>query len=754
MQGSHHDGTVARSVSTPVATRTGPVTSRGTLAGDAWGGFAAMLVALPAAMAYGVAVYSTLGAGFVADGVRAGIIGALLLGLASAAIDGAPRLIASPSAPAAAVLAAAAAGMVAGQSAMAADKVIVLLGIIGAGAGLLQAVFGALGGGRLIKYIPFPVVAGYLSAVGVMIVFSQTTKFLGTPANASPLEAITEPAQWSWPAIVVGLTSSAMMVFARKIVRRIPATIAAVVTGTAVYFALGFFDRELWRLGGNRLVLGPIDAGRLLGTTALRELAHGFHSLTSADVRMVLWPALTLSVLLSVDSLKTCVIVDTLTFSRHDSNRTLLGQGIGNVAAAMFGGMAGSGTMGATLINVESGGRTRWSGIFATVFIFVAVLVLGHWMAWIPLSALAGILVVVGVRMIDWSCVHLLRQRSTVLDFVVIATVVLVAVATNLIAAAGTGVGLAIILFIRDQIRGSVIRQKSHGNQTFSKQPRLPEEQAILEECGEQTTICQLQGSLFFGTTDQLYHELAPDLATCRFLILDLRRVQALDYTATHLFEQFEAMLASRGGWLLFSRLPPRRELRDYLSAQANVDRQRNTRTFDTLDDALQWAEDQILAERLVRAPETRAMPLAEFDLLRDLVEGSALAALEACVKERHLAAGETLFRAGDPSDELFLVRRGTVRVMLPLNGSGYHTLATFGRGHFFGEMAFLSRSHRSATAIATSAADLYAISRAEFDALSRANPVIGVKVFARLARMLAERLRRTDAELRALYDA
>jgi len=106
------------------------------------------------------------------------------------------------------------------------------------------------------------------------------------------------------------------------------------------------------------------------------------------------------------------------------------------------------------------------------------------------------------------------------------------------------------------------------------------------------------------------------------------------------------------------------------------------------------------------------------------------------------------------PADELYLVRRGVVRITLPLRGGNYHNIASFGRGNFFGEVAFLDRGQRSATATATAAADLFVISRARFDEMSRAHPVVGVKVFARLARALALRLRRTDAELRALYDA
>ena len=143
-----------------------------------------------------------------------------------------------------------------------------------------------------------------------------------------------------------------------------------------------------------------------------------------------------------------------------------------------------------------------------------------------------------------------------------------------------------------------------------------------------------------------------------------------------------------------------------------------------------------------------------EFDLCREFTADHTLAALTACAEARSFTAGQVIFQAGTPADELYLIRRGVVRIVLPLGGSNYHNLASFGRGDFFGEIAFLDRGARSANATATTPVDLFVISRARFDEASRTHPLIGVKVFARLARTLALRLRRSDVELRSFYDA
>lgn len=737
------------------------VPARTGLAGDLWGGFAAMLVALPSSIAFGVTVFGTLGADGVAHGVRAGLLGAIALGLGTAAIGGAPRLISAPCAPAAAVLAALAAELLgSAPDAAGPARVIALLSLVALFSALLQLLYGFLGGGRLIKYIPYPVVSGYLSAVGVIIFLGQLPRFLGLPAGVTLAGGLLDFSLWTGTALIVGVATIGGVLLAPRLTKAVPAPILGLATGLLTYFALSLRQPDLLRVTGNPLVIGPVGGGPAALFADLAGPWQAFAGFAWSDLSTLVVPALTLSVLLSVDTLKTCVVVDALTKGRHDSNRTLLAQGTGNLAAVFLGGMPGSGTMGPTLVNVEAGGRSRGSGLFEGSFALASALVLGAAIAWVPVAALAGILLVVAVRMFDWGSLALLRQRNTLLDFMVIATVVVVAVTVNLIAAAGAGVALAILLFIREQIHGSVIRRKIAGGRISSTQHRLPDEQAVLDQHGGEILVCELQGSLFFGTTDQLLTELEPALRDCRYLLLDLRRVQSVDYTAAHLLERFEAELAARDGWLVFSRvpahLPTGRNLRDYFANLGVVGSRRRVQVCTTLDDALMWAEDRILTKHLPARPGDDSPPLtlADFDLLREFEADQTLASFNPCVTTRTYAAGETIFACGDTGQELFLVRRGVVRVMLPLKDGSHHNLASFGRGSFFGEMAFLTGAVRSAQAVATTPTDLFIIDRPRFDAVSHAHPLIGLKVFARIARTLAVRLRHADAELRAVYEA
>jgi SulP family sulfate permease len=373
----------------------------------------------------------------------------------------------------------------------------------------------------------------------------------------------------------------------------------------------------------------------------------------------------------------------------------------------------------------------------------------------VPIPALAGILIVIGFRMFDRASLHLLKSRATILDFAVIVTVVVVALTVSLIAASGAGIALAIVLFIREQIRGSIVRGKAYGNQMFSKRVRLPDEMAILEKRGDQTAIFELQGSLFFGTTDQLYTTVEPELKTRTHIILDMRRVQSVDLTAVHMLEQIEGMLAERGAFLIFSHLPENvpsgQDMRQYFDQVGLVKSESHIQTFSELDEALEWVEERLIEEEHLERMLEKPLELREIDVFLGRKE-STLAALELCMDKRSYKAGEKIFAQGDAGDEMFLIRRGAVRIVLPLSEKQGHHLATFGRGDFFGEMAFLDPAPRSAGALAFTDTDLFVLSRKRFDTLAEEHKKLAMGLVLGVARVLSIRLRYANAELRALH--
>ncbi|MBI4443382.1 MAG: SLC26A/SulP transporter family protein [Acidobacteria bacterium] len=729
---------------------------------DIFGGAAAMLVAFPSAIAYGLIATAPLGGEYVAHGAVAGILGVIALGLVAPLAGGTPRLISAPCAPAAAMLAAFTTEM-SQQGTMPSPGFIFGTLVLAAGiAGIIQIFFGLVKGGRFIKFIPYPVVAGYMSGVGVLIFMSQVPKLFGLAGNVAK-EAVLDPGNWRMPALVVGGISIALMVWAPSLIRTVPATIIALLGGMVTYVIFAAVKPELASVIDNPMVVGviPGTSGRLDASALVQTIGEHWkllESLQFTDLQTMFLPALLLAVLLSIDTLKTCIVLDTLTRSRHNSNRELMGQGAANLFSSLLGGMPGAGTLGPTLVNLNSGGKTRWSGVMAGVLALLAALLLGRFVAWVALAALAGILAVIAFRLVDWKSVLLLRHRATRFDFAVIAIVTGSAIAFDLIIAAGVGISLAIILFVRDQIRGTVVRRLIHGDHIFSNRQRLPPEQAVLESQGRKTLVAELHGALFFGTTDQLLLQIEPYFTNCRFLILDLRRVHSVDFSAAHMFQQVAERLHEQGGQLIFSGLHSRfnsgQDLADYFARVGLLAEGSGSLGFPELDDALEWVEDELLKEaQCFSGDDARPLDLTEIHLLSGL-SPDTLANLAPIVKTRSVAPGEKVFAAGEPGDELFLIRRGSVRILLPVADLATHRLATFGRGDFFGDIAFLDRKLRSADAVADLPTELFVISRADFDRAASAHPRLEGLVYIRLAHALALRLRQTDTELRSLEEA
>jgi len=720
-------------------------------AGDFWGGLAAMLVALPSAIAFGVTIYAPMGASYAAQGALAGILGVTALGLIAPALGGTNRLITAPCAPAAAVLSAFAIEFMHGGGNI--GTALLMLSMLGLLAGILQILFGTVRLGQLIKYMPYPVVSGYLSGVGLTIIGSQVPIFLGAPKGVHFWASLSASGLWKWQSMVVGVVTIGVMLAAPKVTRVVPAAILALLAGVLAYSGLGLADSTLLTLAGNPFVVGSLGGGGSF-TDAMAGRWHAMGDIGIDQLKYIAVPALTLAVLLSIDTLKTCMVLDALTHSRHNSNRELIAQGLGNVASSVIGGIPGAGQMGATLVNMSSGAVSRMSGVIEGVLALVAFLVLGALISWVPVAALAAILIVVGVRMIDRHSFQFLKQRATILDFAVIASVITTALTVSLIAASGVGIILAVLLFIREQIGGAVVRRKVSCHETFSKRIRTHEEMKVLVTRGARGVVVELQGSLFFGTANQLYSALEPELKSRDYVILDMRRVQTVDVTAVHMLDQVEDMLAERHGFLIFSQLPQNlpsgRDMQQYFDQLGLVRSGNPVRVFGELDDALEWVEDRILEDAACGHGERVALGLSDFEIFKGR-KAETLAALEQCMEKRSCKAGDTIFQHGDTGDELFMIRKGAVRIVLPISEKQSHHLGTFSRGSFFGEMAFLDGGTRSADAVAFSDTELYVLSRKTFDALAEEHKKLALGLMEGLASVLSSRLRYADAELRVL---
>lgn len=720
------------------------------IAADGWAALSTMLVVMPASIAFGMTIYLGLGDGYAMMGALAGVLGAISLGLVAAVFGATDRMMTTPSAPAAAVLVAFAVASV--HQGMSPEVVILLMTLLGVLTGIFQIVIGFTRVGSVIKYIPHTVVSGYLTVVGLIIISSQLPTLLGVTVQLGFLDLFS-PSNWQWIAASVGILTALTMWLTSYLMPRWPATLVGMAVGVMSYFLLSLWQPQLRQLADNPFVLGAFELS-LPGyldtlTERWREIGH----ITLAQVATLFGSALTLAVLLSIDTLKTAIVIDQFTHSHHEPNQELVAQGLANMASAAVGGVAGSGNMGATMVNLTSGAQTRYALLVSALLMCVVSLALLSALAWLPKATLAAVLLVIGVRMIDINALKLITSRATVMDFGVVVIMVIVGLSFGLIAASAVGVGLSIALYLRAQVGHSPILRKSFLNQRSSSWYRTEEEVRKLEQQGSSTVIFELQGSLFFGVARELYASLAQEARTRDVLIIDLLRVQSIDVTAAHVLAQIHQSLSERGARLVICQLPDAQgaDMKDLLEQLSVIGSGKDTKLFLTLDEAIEWAENRLLGYTELSVVELPLLSIADMDVFKNSSDPS-LEVLSELLVERYFAKGDKVYDVGDNGDELYFIRRGQVNINAPIGGGRrLHHIATLGQGNFFGGLSFLDKHAREDAAVAQTDLAVFVLTREQFDQLTESHKRLGFEILESIAHSLGQRLRRSDAELTLL---
>jgi len=476
--------------------------------GDLAGGFTAAVVALPLALAFGVASGA---------GAMAGLYGAIVLGFLGALLGGTATQVSGPTGPMTVVMT----GLLAVLTRRyGIDSALPLAFGIAALAGLLQVLMGLLRLGQTLTFMPYTVISGFMSGIGMIIVILQLPPLLGLKLSGSIVGLLTAlpqalPGTNGLALLVGGLSFAAVMLYPRRWSSVLPAPLVVLVVGTLLS-VIALPSEALPRLG-------PIASG-------LPQLA--WPRLPLGDLQLVISGAITLALLGSLDTLLTSLVADNLTRTQHDSDRELIGQGIGNIGAALVGGLPGAGATMRTVVNGQAGGRTRLSGITHAVVLLLICLGAGALASPIPLALLAGILLKVGLDIIDWS--FLLRAprlslRTTALMWLVL----LLTVFWDLITAVLVGMFLANLFSLQRQNEQQqrAARSMRGGTEQEELQMLTPTEQELFRQAGDQLLLLQLNGPLSFGAGKFLTQKLNA-IAAFHTLILDLGDVPLLGVTA------------------------------------------------------------------------------------------------------------------------------------------------------------------------------------------------------------------------------
>ena len=477
--------------------------------GDLAGGVTTAVVALPLAMAFGV----TSGAGAIA-----GLWGAIVLGFLAAPLGGTPAQVSGPTGPMTVIMAGIIAAMVQRYGP---DSGLAMAFTVALVAGALQVLFGLLRLGQYIVQMPYSVVSGFMSGIGVIVVLLQVPVLLGLSLGGSIpniLSALPAHLDQINPLALLagGLTFALVRWYPRRLSSWLPAPLLALVLITALSMFLP--ETALPRLGA-------IPQG--LPTLRLPELHF-------ADLRLLGGYAITLAVLGSIDSLLTSLVADNITRTQHRSDQELVGQGIGNMAAALVGGLPGAGATMRTVTNVQAGGRTPLSGMVHAFVLLVLTLGAGPLAAAIPLAVLGGILLNVGLEIIDWNFLRRaprISWKATGLMWLVL----LLTVFWDLVTAVVIGVSIANVLTIKDQadaLSRSSRRWPGGSREADAEASLSAQEQQLLQQAGSSVALLSLEGPLSFGASRYLT-QLLNDTDAYATLVLDLSAVSHLGVTAS-----------------------------------------------------------------------------------------------------------------------------------------------------------------------------------------------------------------------------
>ena len=535
------------------------------LKGDIFGGITAGIVALPLALAFGIQAFGGVNDPAAAStGALAGIVGATMLGFFASLFGGTHSQISGPTGPMTVVAATMISGIWASSGGNI-SSVLISMALAGLFCGLFQILFGIIKLGKYIRYIPYPVLSGFMSGIGVIIILQQLYPLVGLKGTGTMIDLVMGiPAAVadgiSVTALLLGLGTILIIELFPLITKKVPATLVALIVMTVI---------SLFCNLDGKLIIGEIPSG-----LPLPFFAKAGIDMASIDWGVVLKasliPGLTLAGLGSIDTLLTSVVADNITKTKHNSNKELIGQGIGNAMAGLFCGLPGAGATMRTVVNVKSGGRTQISGMIHALLLLAILLGLGSLVKYVPLSVLAGILITVGWGIIDFRGFKDLFKIPKA-DAVVLVVVFIITVFVDLLTAVGIGMVIACVLFMK---RASDLVEGGYSSSTMTNaemrkglpDPGLPnfdksmpwnDEGGITDEMRKHIFVQRLNGPIFFGTINK-FKEVMEDIPDhAKVVIIRMKLVSFMDQSGLYAMETAIKDLQDRGILVLMTIIQP-----------------------------------------------------------------------------------------------------------------------------------------------------------------------------------------------------
>ena len=554
--------------------------------GDLFGGVTAGIVALPLALAFGIQAFSGVSDPQAASiGAYVGLTGAMLLGFFAALFGGTHSQISGPTGPMTVVTATLVTGAWTASNGSL-SEVMLSMALAAIFCGLFQILFGLIKIGKYVRYIPYPVLSGFMSGIGVIIILQQIYPLIGQSKGGSMIDLLVGlPEAFgaiSLTALLLGLGTVAIIYLFPLITKKVPSTLVALIVMTVISL---FINME------GVATIGEIPSGLPMPFFAKEGVTLAGINWGTVLVAALI-PGLTLAGLGSIDTLLTSVVADNITKTKHNSNRELIGQGIGNAVAGLFCGLPGAGATMRTVVNVKSGGRTQLSGMVHALLLLAIMLGLGSVVKYVPLSVLAGILITVGVGIIDVRGFKDLPKIPRA-DAVVLVVVFLVTVFVDLLTAVGIGMVIACVLFMKrasDLVEGGYSSQEMTN---FDKESPWADEGGMPDTVAHKIYVQRLNGPIFFGTINKFKEVMQTVPTDAKIVIIRMRLVSFMDQSGLYAMEEAIKDIQSHGTQVLMTIIQPQPMymLTTHKVIPGVIPEEH---TFKTFEDCTEYLRDQL----------------------------------------------------------------------------------------------------------------------------------------------------------------
>ncbi len=712
-------------------------------------GFAGMLISLAPALTMGLLAFAALGLQAAALGIPAALVASAVGGAVFALLSRGPMAAGGPSAAPVLVVGALVARVVVDPAFTASDPAAVaqLLALVGAAVvcmGALQIMLGLSGLVRFAKFVPQPVLGGFINGVALLALLALLPLLFGWPVGALRAD--------DWPAmstlqpatLAVGVFTMALVVGLPRLNPRLPATLIGLLGGCGAY--------ALLHAAFPHMVLGPLT-GELRAAwphlDTLAPLLAGFGApLLQQHAAAALSAGLVMALIGTLELVLNSLALDQACHKRTDPRREVLALGVANVTSGLAGGLPLSLLRPRALHMLNAGGRSRTGLLICCALFAVLGGVATPLLSLLPQVVLGGMMLTVCWLMADrWSLQLLVqwwrgtRMPELQLALAVAGIVCAITVLLGFPAAVAAGALLSMLLFIRSMNR-SLVRNRSTAEALPSRRIYAAADEDRLRSLRARITVLELEGALFFGSADRIA-ELADTLdAGCHTLVLDFRRVGMIDESGAVVLTQMARRLQDRGTRLLLAGVGAHNRHGRMLKPFAGERFAREHGAADT-EQAVEAAELQLLAEAGFE-PLRETVPIERVSLM-DGLDAAQRARLAACLQPRRLASGEFLFRRGDPGDRLYVITAGSINVFSG-EPAARDTLpqrfVSLSPGMMLGETAMLDGGGRSGDAVAFGETEVHSLDEPTLQRLRADDPLLYAQVHRNISVHLSQRLR------------